>query len=509
MRLGIDFGTTRTVVAAARDGRYPIVAFDSGDEFREYVPGTVARANGELLFGEQARASFAEAEAAVRSIKRTITGRSPHAAVPELGARGADALGVVTAYLDHLVDRLRHESNLDVEPDEPLEAMVSVPANANTAQRYLTLEAFRRAGFTVIGMLNEPTAAAIEFAHRHLSLDRRSPKRYVVVYDLGGGTFDTSAVSLRAQRFELLASEGISKLGGDDFDDVIAELALESVGLEPSDLPDAVRVRLAEQCRLAKEGLSSASKKLLVDLSDVAPDRDAVVLDAAELYARCRPLVDRTLVSLSEVFDKLREHDIDPENPRELGAVYVVGGGAAFPLVGRSLRAYYKRKVQLAAQPHAAVATGLAIAADEAAGVFVREAVTRHFGVWREAEHGRDKVFDPIFGKDSSPPEGEPLTVQRAYQPVHRVGHLRFLECTKLERGQPAGDVTPYQEILFPYDPELSGRSDLASAIHDESKGLTGQQIVETYTYRADGEVAVEIANETTGYRRNYVLGSL
>ena len=68
-------------------------------------------------------------------------------------------------------------------------------------------------------MVNEPTAAAIEFAHRNLgTIGKRSPKRYVVVYDLGGGTFDTSAVSLEHRRFELIASEGIGELGGDDFD---------------------------------------------------------------------------------------------------------------------------------------------------------------------------------------------------------------------------------------------------------------------------------------------------
>ena len=88
--------------------------------------------------------------------------------------------------------------------------MVAVPANSSSRQRWLTLEAFRRAGFEPIGMLNEPTAAAVEFAQRHLDLGKKSPKRYVVVYDLGGGTFDTSAVSLEGRRFELIASEGLA-----------------------------------------------------------------------------------------------------------------------------------------------------------------------------------------------------------------------------------------------------------------------------------------------------------
>ena len=101
---------------------------------------------------------------------------------------------------------------------------MSVPANAASRQRWLTLEAFRRAGFHPIGLLNEPTAAAVEFAHHHLrELGKKSPKRYVVVYDLGGGTFDTSAVSLEGRRFELLAAEGIARLGGDDFDELVLD----------------------------------------------------------------------------------------------------------------------------------------------------------------------------------------------------------------------------------------------------------------------------------------------
>src|SRR5262249_59303721 len=120
------------------------------------------------------------------------------------GRAGMTALELATEFLAGLRQALAERSNLALPGSrtspgsrEPLEAMVAVPANASSAQRWLTLEAFRRAGFSPVGMLNEPTAAAVELAHRHLGeLTRRSPKRYVIVYDLGGGTLDTSAVSL-------------------------------------------------------------------------------------------------------------------------------------------------------------------------------------------------------------------------------------------------------------------------------------------------------------------------
>src|SRR5207344_2452415 len=95
---------------------------------------------------------------------------------------------------------------------EALEVMLGVPANANSNQRFLTVEAFRLAGFSVLGVLNEPSAAAIEFGHRQHIVGR------IVVYDLGGGTFDVSLVELGTGEHAVLASEGISTLGGDDFD---------------------------------------------------------------------------------------------------------------------------------------------------------------------------------------------------------------------------------------------------------------------------------------------------
>jgi hypothetical protein len=188
--------------------------------------------------------------------------------------------------------------------------------------------------------------------------------------------------------------------------------------------------------------------------------------------------------------------------------VYLVGGGTAFPLVGRLLRERYKRKVLVAPQPHAATAVGLAIAADPEAGVFVREAVTRHFGVWREGEAGRSKIFDPIISKGALP-DGGLLSIERRYHPVHAVGHLRFLECSDLgPDGVPRGDLTPWGDILFPYDPALAERSDLRDVARDGRLSQGGEvEIVEQYAYGRDGVISVSIENRTRGYSRRYVLG--
>jgi len=494
MKLGIDFGTTRTVVAAVADARHPVAAFDEAGEFREHIPGIAVTRGKELLVGWPAARALGEGtyDHAVRSIKRAIQTRMPDDEI----LPGISALDLATRFLTDLRIALTTRSNLSAR--DPLEVMVSAPANAASRQRWLTLEAFRRAGFHPIGLLNEPTAAAVEFASHHLqNLSSKSPKRYVVVYDLGGGTFDTSAVSLEGRHFELLAAEGIARLGGDDFDQLILDAACDALAIPHHSDPAAL-----ERAREAKETLRATSKKLLVDLGDLG----TATIDVAELYARCEPLIEQTIAQTELLFAKLASRGIDPDDPRELGGLYLVGGGAAFPAVARRLRARFGKKLQLAPQPFAATAIGLAIAADPEAHILIREAVTRHFGVWREAASGADKVFDPLIGKDAP----APVTIERRYHPTHAVGHLRFYECGALDaEGQPVQDLVPWTDIYFPYDPKLADRRDLAGAPADRRPDLMDLEIAETYTYAPDGTIVVRIENVTRGYQRTYELGAL
>ncbi len=496
MRLGIDFGTTRTVVAAVQDGRHPVAAFDEDGEFREHVPGIAAVVGGQLLVGWDAARVLADGSAtsAIRSIKRVVGQLAPDEEVP--GLPRITALELATVFLRELRRVLVERSNLELDPNERFEAMVAVPASAPSRQRWLTLEAFRRSGFEPIGLLNEPTAAAVDLAHRHLgdltAGKRKSPKRYVVVYDLGGGTFDASAVSLEERRFDLIATEGLQSLGGDDFDALILELAV----LLPT--PQGL-----ERAREAKEALRPATKRLLLE-----SDGESIAIDVADLYARAEPLVQQTIAQVELLFERLRERGIDPDDARELGGVYLVGGGVAFPPVQRALRARFAKKLQLAPQPFAATAVGLAIAADPDAQVIVREAITRHFGVWREADDGIDKVFDPLIGKNTE----LPLVIKRSYRPTHAVGHLRFLECGALDAaGQPVQDLVPAGDVYFPYDPGLSHADDEALAAMSGARRpeLMDNEIAETYTYAPDGTISVRIENLSSGYERTFTLGAL
>jgi molecular chaperone DnaK (HSP70) len=194
-----------------------------------------------------------------------------------------------------------------------------------------------------------------------------------------------------------------------------------------------------------------------------------------------------------------------------VAAIYVVGGASALPIVSRLLRERYGRRVRKSSYPHAATAIGLAIAADQEAGYELRERFTHHFGVWREAEDGRTVIFDVLFAKDSllPAPEEAPLTCVRQYQPTHNIGHFRYLECSQVTAtGEPTGDLTPWDEIYFPFDPSLYAETALPT-LPVTRIALTSQWVEEQYACDAHGIIEVKILHHTGDYERRYrVRGS-
>ena len=506
IRLGIDFGTTRTVVAAQEDGNYPVCTFSREGEVKEYIPTLAAIKDGILHFGWDAVDRINQPDTHIlRSMKRLAANLRPDDPV-DLGPDfSITLLELATLFLTHVRQMILRQGNISLKKKEAIEVMVASPANANSNQRYITLEAFRRAGFTVLGAMNEPSAAAVEFLHRYLrNLGPRSPKRYVAVYDLGGGTFDTSVVGIAEQHHDVVAHEGVGRLGGDDFDEIILGLALEQMGLGPEHLTPSNAARLLEECRERKEGLKSNTRKMVVDPSMVFRDQKPVVLDTGLVYERCGPLIER---SLSTLQDLLRNIDENPEDGRSLAAVYLVGGSVSFPPVSRKIREAYPSKVKISPLPHASTAIGLSIAGDPKAKISVRESVSRHFGIWRE--RGQDKIFDPIFLKDRQvDSETGRLRVTRTYNPVHNIGLLRFLECSSLGKAEePEGDIALWEDVYFPYDPKLRNRKDLLKISVEKSAGVSSEEVTEAYEYNEEGIIRVEIENRTSGYKRLFTLG--
>ena len=505
MLLGIDYGTTRTVVAAVDRGNYPVISFQSaGGDTQDWYPSLLAARGNDLLYGLDAAAHQDDAEwLMLRSFKRELATLGPESVVT-LGDRSMTAFALLTEFLGQLRRDIHERSNLRIKSQERLEAMISVPANANSNQRFITLEAFRRAGFDVRGMINEPSAAGIEYAHLYLREGATTRREQVVVYDLGGGTFDASVTSMAERRHEVLSSEGIARLGGDDFDHLLLDMALEAAGI--SELTKGARFRLLEECREKKEGLHPNTRRVAIDLSRALDGAGEVIVSTAEFYERCRPLVERTIEAMER---SARAASATGElDWNSVAAIYLVGGSSDLPIVARLLRERYGRLVRKSPYPHASAAIGLAIAADREAGYALRERFTRHFGVWREAEDGRSITFDILFEKDTPlPADGDDrLSRSRRYRPAHNIGHLRYLEGSRMdERGQPVGDMTPWDQIYFPFDPALLDESHLERIAVTREPG--GDHLIEElYTCDAHGIIEICIINHTIPYRRSYRL---
>ena len=514
MRLGIDFGTTRVVVAAADRGNYPVLQFEAPDGgVRDWFPPLVAARGDERRYGWEAWSLQGEPGwTVVRSMKRLLSDAGPQTEI-ELGDAAVPLRTLLTEMTSELRRSLLEASTLPTS-EGPLEVQLGVPANANTNQRFLTAEAFRWGGFEVLGLLNEPSAAAIEFAHVN---PPSSPEqeRFLLVYDLGGGTFDASLLSLRGSSQDVLATEGVPTLGGDDFDDLLAEFALQEVGLSESEreaLTQAEWFLLHEECRQKKEALRPTSRRITLELDTVREGLGSVSVRISDFYDRCRPAVDETLHAVTDLLGRcgFEASGQRPSDEARIDTVYVAGGGSELPLVPRGLREQFGRRVRRSAYGRSSTAIGLAVQADATAGYVLRDRFTRYFGVWRESDCGRDIVFDPLFARDTALPANgdEPLLIARSYAPAHNVGHFRYLECSHLdEAGRPDGDITLWDDILFPFDPALEQGADLASTVVERSPGVEGQWIEERYTCDSSGRLAVTISNLRSEYQHAFKLG--
>lgn len=487
MKLGIDFGTTRIIVAAADRGNYPLVDFETPEGTCDWFPSLIAMRGGDVCFGWDAWQAQTQPDWTVlRSVKRNLENSGPGTRLV-IGDREfllADLLGGLTKSLFAALRR-------HFGPHEPLEAMLGVPANANGNQRFLTIEAFQNAGFQVLGLLNEPSAAAIEFGHR------QKMKGRLLVYDLGGGTFDVSLVELEEGVHTVLDADGISNFGGDDFDLALAELAAGKEGMYSLPLNEVFR--LLEECRRQKEALHPNSRRIVVDLDTVREGMGQATIAVGDFYELCRPLLDESV----RITARLAEG-------QEIGALYVTGGGSELPLVARVLREQFGRKVKRSEYTRSATAIGLAIQADETSGYKLREMFHRNFAVWRESEAGARMILDPIFPRGTRlPSAGEPgIAVSRVYRPVHNVGDFRYLEASHIGNDlQPTGDVTVWDEIRFPFDPELADAPSLDEVPVRHSPRAETQEIEELYTCDAAGVVTVRIRNRTSHYEREFRLG--
>ena len=507
MRLGIDFGTTHTVAALVDRGNYPVVPLGEHDVCPSLL---AAHTDGRVVYGRDAAAVSAAREPGwhfLRSFKRRLHGASPITEV-ELAGRVFLLSDLCAGFLSHV-----HEvicSHIRRAPKEMIDAAISVPANSSSGQRLLTVDAFGAAGFKVVGLLNEPSAAACEYAHRQ-KRTLSSQREHVLVYDLGGGTFDASVLRLDEQGGEVVGSAGVSQLGGDDFDNVIYQLALDRAGIDQASAPPLFREILLDECRMQKEAVNPNTRKLVIDLGPAlaaAPKFGAgrgipetVVLPADEVYAACGPLIESSLASMD---DALRAaHEGAGVDEGALAGVYVVGGQSSFPPVYRTLRERFgQHRVHRSPHPFGSIAIGLAIHLAESGARRISEKLTRHIGVFREAHAGHEISCEVLLAKDTPlPPAGAPpMEVKRRYKPRHNVGHFRFFECARMLAGQPEGNLSLWNDLRFPFDKRLRETEDLSGVAVE--RGGEQPEVEEVVRAFPGGEVEVELRVLEDGFSR-------
>ncbi len=516
MHLGIDFGTTRSVVAACDRGNYPIVSFlnEDGDAV-DWYPSMVAECRGKLVCGWSAVARLTDNSWTVlRSFKRLLTapGVRPDQVV-RVGSVEIPRIDLLTIFLRSLHDDLRTRSNLggDLPTDRGVSALIATPANAHGTQRFLTLDAFRKAGFNVVALLNEPSAAGFEYAHRHRSTIT-SKREHVVVYDLGGGTFDASLVRMRGQHHDVLYTAGVPRLGGDDFDALLVSLVIDKLKLTSILRGSRAWHRLADQCREAKEALRPNSRRVLIDIQSALGNQapvEQVALPVSSYYKACASLIEQTIEAMETV---LSRDDVVEGGKGALpgvAGIYVVGGASALPSVGRTLRHRFGRRVHRSPYPSGATAMGLAIAGDPEAGYQLSDRFSRAFGVFRELRDGAAVSFDPIFTKDTQIPTPDQQRVEssRTYRAAHNIGHFRYVECETVDPfGGPSGDITPFAEVMFPFDPSLHNEQTSLSTAPIRRMASPGPLVEERYSIDVHGMVEVRIRNLDGGYERVFRL---
>jgi molecular chaperone DnaK (HSP70) len=440
----------------------------------------------------------------VRSLKRWLKNAGPSSALDIAGQR-LDLFLLITEMMMALRRELLEKSTLGANKYDKLQVMLGVPANANSNQRFLTQEAARAAGFEVLGLLNEPSSAAVEFAYRNSSDRKSRGKGGLLVYDLGGGTFDVSLVALGEVERSVIASDGIPDFGGDNFDEILGLLALAEAG-KPGQTEDSLTgaewYLLFDECREKKESLHPNSRKITIDLERVRKNWGEVSISADTFYERCRPLVEASRATVEALLAAHPEPAID--------TLYLTGGGSELPPVARVLRETFGRRVRRSAYMRSATAIGLAIRAEGHEDRPLRDQFTKNFGVWREADDGRNVVFDVIFPRGVKlPPRGEqPLRIVRSYRPVHNIGYFRYLECAQLgANNQPEGEISNWDEILVAFDPRLRDSADLIDQPVRRYAPPQELLIEEEYICDANGDVGVKIRDKLTQQTNEYRLG--
>ena len=354
--IGIDLGTTNSVVAIM-DGKDTIVLENPAG--KRTTPSVVAWKGGERIVGEIAKRQLETNPDSISSIKRLMgTNQKVKVKVDnkEQEFTPEQVSGFILTYLKEYAEK-KIGSKIE-------KAVITVPAYFNNDQREATKVAGKIAGLDVVRIINEPTAAALSYG-----IDKKDKEQKILVYDLGGGTFDVSILDLSDGTFEVLATSGDNHLGGDDWDNVIVDWIKEKIKKENNfDVSkDKMAIsRLKEAAEKAKIELSGSDSTTInlpfLAITDNGPLNVELELTRSEFEKMTAHLVDRTR---KPIMDALKEANLKPS---DLDEVLLVGGSTRIPAVQKMVEQTLSKAPNRSINPDEVVAIGAAIQGGVLAG---------------------------------------------------------------------------------------------------------------------------------------------
>ncbi|MAE33157.1 MAG: molecular chaperone DnaK [Actinobacteria bacterium] len=345
--VGIDLGTTNSVVAVLEGGEPSVIANAEGNRT---TPSIVAFKSEEVLVGELAkRQAITNPDNTVRSIKRHV------------GTSWKESFEGKDYTPQEISARILQKLKRDAEAylgDDVTEAVITVPAYFNDAERQATKEAGQIAGLNVLRIINEPTAASLAYG-----LENNEDQK-ILVFDLGGGTFDVSILEISEGVFEVKSTSGDSKLGGDDWDQRVMDWLIDkfksSTGIDLSKDKMAIQ-RVQEGAEKAKIELSSTSETEInlpfITANDAGPQHLLEKLSRSEFEKITSDLVDRTKAPVENALSDagMKFSDIDH--------VILVGGSTRMPSVQQLVKSLTGKDPHKGVNPDEVVASGAAIQA--------------------------------------------------------------------------------------------------------------------------------------------------
>ena len=344
--IGIDLGTTNSAVAVLEGGEAKIIANPEGNRT---TPSVVSFKNGEIQVGEVAKRQAVTNPNTISSIKRHKGEAGYKVDVEGKSYTPQEVSAMILQYLKGFAE--------DYLGEKVEKAVITVPAYFNDAQRQATKDAGKIAGLEVERIVNEPTAAALAYG-----LDKTDKDEKILVFDLGGGTFDVSILELGDGVFDVLSTAGDNNLGGDDFDNkiidyMVAEFKKEN-GIDLANDKMALQ-RLKDAAEKAKKDLSGVTSTQIslpfITAGEAGPLHLEMNLTRAKFDELTSDLVERTKVPVRQA---LKDAGL---NPSEIDEVILVGGSTRIPAVVEAVRKETNKEPNKSVNPDEVVAMGAAI----------------------------------------------------------------------------------------------------------------------------------------------------